>query len=353
MNPPEMIKVYKARVEDALREFFNAKKKEAPDDIVREVIEHLEEYTLRGGKRIRATLVIMGYRLLKGAEDEEIVKAAAALELTQSYMLIHDDIMDESDLRRGGPTYHIIYGEVHRNMGFPGCPKRFGENMAIIAGDLADAYSHELLLSVNLPADVRLRAMRKLTRMVEETGYGQVLDIYSELREDFGEGDLMKVHTLKTAKYTVEGPLHLGAILAGADEDTLRRITDYAIPVGVAFQIHDDILGLFGSEEEIGKPVTSDLAEGKKTLHILYAMEHCTPEEREYLRSVLGRGDVTLEDVERVRDIVRRTGGLDYAAKKAKELVERAKAALEEMEGDDEVKAFLAWLADYVVRRSY
>ncbi len=347
----EMIKEYKRKIEDVLDEFFKEKIEYASrfGTEIKEAVEHLREYTLRGGKRLRAILMIKGYGLLK-EENEEIVKASSSLELIQSYLLIHDDIMDESELRRNGPTYHKIYEKKFKNK-LGNYSARFGENMAIIAGDLADAYAKEILLKSNFPEDLKNKAVKKLTEIIEHTGYGQILDIFSSVREDFGVEDLLKVHKLKTAIYTIDGPLQIGAILAGGDEDYLRKISDYAIPVGIAFQIQDDILGLFGEEDVIGKPVSSDLEEGKKTLHILYAMEN--EEHREYIMSVLGKKNISREELNKVREIVRESGALARAEEFATKLVNDALSALEKIDGRDEAKEFLRYIANYVVKRRY
>jgi len=351
MEPQEMMGKYKQEVEEYLREFFNEKKKELEHWSSREACEILEEYTLRGGKRIRAILMIMGYRLYGGNMGRDIIKAASSLELVQSYLLIHDDIMDESELRRGKKTVHKIYEDIHLKRGYGGSPKRFGENMGITLGDLANAYALEILSSSNFPADRKIKAIEKLNEIIEYTGYGQIIDIYSGMVEEFREEDLLLLHRYKTARYTIEGPLILGAILAG---ESGKGLENYAIPLGVAFQLHDDILGLFGNEEKLGKPVTSDLAEGKKTLLIIKALENASEEERREIFNALGNPAVTMEQLERVREIVKKTGSLDYSIKMAIRLIEEGKSALRHLEvKDEEARSFLLWLADYIIKRSY
>ncbi len=350
MEPQEIMRAYKEKIEGCLREFFEQKKKALEHWSSREACEILEEYTLRGGKRIRAILMVLGYQLYGGSGDE-IFRASSSLELIQSYLLIHDDIMDESDLRRGKKTVHKIYEDIHLKKGFGGRPHRFGENMGIILGDLANAYAMEILASSNFPSERKVKAIEKLNEIIEYTGYGQIIDIYSGMVQEFGEDDLLLLHKYKTARYTIEGPLVLGAILAGASPEGLEN---YAIPVGIAFQLQDDILGLFGSEEKLGKPVTSDLAEGKKTLLIIKALEKASEKERKVIESALGNPAVTLEQLERVREIVRKTGSLDYSRKLAEKLVSEGKRALNALNvKNQEAKDFLLWLADYMIKRSY
>lgn len=337
----EYLKKYPPLVEKELNEFFNEKRKDAGfNPKVLEILDMIAEYTMRGGKRLRPLLMIVGYRLYGGKDEVEVIKASCSIELIQSYLLIHDDIIDDSDLRRKKPTVHKIY---EKNYG----DKKFGQNMAIIAGDLASVYAEEIFDKVKIDEKLKYRALLRMASIVETTGYGQVLDVLSSKMEDFGERDLLLLHEYKTAKYTIEGPLILGAILAGKTDFSL--ITNYAIPVGIAFQLQDDILGLFGTEETIGKPLTSDLEEGKKTLLVLKAMED--ERYRDVIKSVLGKKNVGIEELEKVREIVRETGALEYTYTIAKEMVKKGIEALGEM--DREEKIFLKEFAEYVIERKF
>lgn len=345
------LNVYKGKIEYFLKEFFDRKIREV-DTLgkeIREVVETLKEYTLRGGKRLRAILMIKGYSLLKD-ECDEIIFASSSLELLQSYFLIHDDIIDMSDMRRGGPSYHKIYERKYENR-LNSRARKFGENIAIVAGDLADAYCKEILIRSNFPEDVKFRALKILTEIIEMTGYGQIIDLFSSVKEKFSAEDVMLMHKLKTAIYTIDGPLRLGAGLAGASEEYLEKISKFAIPLGIAFQIKDDILGLFGDEEVIGKPVTSDLEEGKKTLHIIYSLED--PSAEKIIRSVLGKKGIGREEVEAVRRAVVECGGLSKAEEIARNLTEEAVKQLDNLEGRRETKEFLRSLAYYVLERRF
>ena len=340
---------YKEKVEEELRKFFIAKKKEVNNELLLRAVETIEEYTLRGGKRIRALLMLIGYRMY-GGEGDEIIKAAASLELVQSYFLIHDDIMDESELRRGKKTVHKIYEEEHLHGGYPGNPQRFGENAAIIAGDLANIYAFEMLSDTKFPIERKEKAMRELERIMEYTGYGQLIDIYSGALNTFSENDLLLLHEYKTANYTIYGPLALGAILAGQNPSALR---DFAIPIGIAFQLQDDILGLFGDEAKIGKPVTSDLGEGKKTLLIIKALERGNENQHKIIGAALGNPAVTLQQLQEVREIVKNTGSLEYSQALAAELVNKGKSTLAKLEiPSEEYRRILEDMAEYIIRRT-
>ncbi len=345
----EFMAEYKSKVEDELRKFFISKKSELDHALVKRAVEVIEEYTLRGGKRIRALLMILGYRMY-GGEDNEIIKAASSLELVQSYFLIHDDIMDESELRRGKKTVHKIYEEEHLHNGYPGNPLRFGENQAILTGDLANVYAFEILSNSNFPFERKDKARKELERIMEYTGYGQLIDVYSSVLSGFSERDLLLLHEYKTANYTIYGPLALGAILAGANPEPLK---EFAIPIGIAFQLQDDILGLFGDEKKIGKPITSDLAEGKKTLLIIKALENANNSERDIILGALGNPAVTVEQLEKVREIVRSTGSLEYSRNLAAKLVKEGKEALHKLKiPSDKYRKILEEMADYMIKRT-
>ncbi len=352
MSFDEFVKEYRAKVEEELRVFFKNKRRMLNHWTSVEALNAIEEYTLRGGKRLRAILMILGYKMYGGNDEKAIIQASSSLELIQSYLLIHDDIMDESELRRGKKTVHKIYEGIHLSQGFGGNPRRFGESMALILGDLANVYAVEILSSSKFPDDLKIMAINKLNEVIEYTGYGQIIDIYSSMLEDFGEEDLLLLHKYKTARYTVEAPLVLGAILAGKSEEA--KIRDFAIPIGIAFQLQDDILGLFGDEKQIGKPVTSDLAEGKKTLLILKALEKGNEEDREIILSALGNPAVTYEQLKDVREIVRKTGSLDYSINLARKLVNQGKGALSKLNvEEEEYRTILKELADYLINRKF
>ncbi len=353
MELQEIIREYKAKIEVYLREFFSRRKEEVEHWSSKKACEILEEYTLRGGKRLRSILMILGYKMYGGKDESAIVEASTSLELIQSYLLIHDDIMDESELRRGKKTVHRIYEDIHLKNGFGGNPRRFGESMALILGDLANAYAMEILTSSKFPNDLKIMALNKLNEIIEYTGYGQIIDVYSSMLENFDEDDLLLLHKYKTARYTVEGPLVLGAILAGRGEEE-EKIRDFAIPIGIAFQLQDDILGLFGDEEKIGKPVTSDLAEGKKTLLIIKALELSDEKESKKILNALGNPAVTYGQLEEVREIVRKTGSLNYSINLAMKLVKEGKKSLSKLNvEDEEYRKILEELADYLINRNF
>ncbi|GGM69031.1 putative polyprenyl synthetase [Thermogymnomonas acidicola] len=336
----------KGQIDRSLSEFFQEKLSSVHDALTARVVGMIRDFTLNGGKRLRPIISILGHNIFEH-EDGRMLKASLALELAQSYLLIHDDIMDESDMRRGRPTVHVEAGNIYASN-----PRRqkLGENIGIVAGDLAECYAHEVLMGSGFPPERLVRAGAELSSIIETTGYGQVLDIHSSHMEEFCQSDLMRLHLWKTSRYTVQGPLSFGSLLAGRDMD--RNLSYYGYLAGVAFQLHDDILGLFGNQEVTGKPVRSDVVEGKKTLLILKAMEMSGESERKFIQSVLGNPGVTDDDLMRLRDIVVDSGSYQYSLDMMERLVSRAKEYLSRVPGDESAKDFLSWLADFMVRRS-
>ncbi|MEM4090868.1 MAG: polyprenyl synthetase family protein [Thermoplasmatales archaeon] len=298
---------YKPRIDDELSRFFY-EKLEGKSGIEKEVIEALRDFTLRGGKRMRPIFMIMGY-LLNGDNTKEVLKASILLELMQSYMLIHDDIIDESDLRRGFPT-------LQKNFRFN---EQINIGLAIIAADLANAYCHEILLKANFPFNNIRNALLEMEKAYEMTGIGQLNDMTLLFTEKVTIDLVTKVHKLKTAEYTVNGSMKIGASLSGYQN--MASIEKYAIPLGIAFQIQNDILSLFGDEQTLGKSVKSDVQEGKITHLIMFSKQNTSKIEQMFIDSVLGKKDLTDEEFEQFKELIQSSGALE----KAQELKNRTK----------------------------
>lgn len=317
------------------------------------LIDYLQDYTMRGGKRVRPALVVAGYKAVGGRDMEKIIPASLPIEALHSYFLIHDDIIDEDKVRRGEPSLHKLYEKYYRENFSEGNPKRFGENMGIIAGDISNSFAVSQLAETDFGPEVKIEAMKKFEEIHRHTGYGQTLDVIFNQKdvEDVEEKDVLTVHLLKTAQYTIAGPLELGAIFGRGTDGQKEMLREYGIKVGKSFQIYDDMLGLYGKEERTGKPADSDLKEGKKTLLILKALEKGDEEQNKTILDALGNEDVEEEEVERVRKIVKETGSYDYSWKLAMELAEEGKEVLDDDVLDPEIVGFLKGLADYIITR--
>ena len=341
------MKVMKERIDKELESFFRDRESSSLDPVCRSINEHIKDFTMNGGKRVRPIMVVLGHDLF-AEHDPAVYKAAISMELTQTYLLIHDDIMDQSEIRRGKPSLHV---SVRHQLGDKVKEsRRISENMAIVAGDLADSFAHQALLNCGMsPPDI-LKANMELSRIIEMTGYGQLIDIDSANNDSFEQRDLLRLHILKTARYTIEGPLMMGALLSGTTED-IKPLSYYGTLLGTAFQLHDDILGLFGEEAETGKSIKSDVNEGKKTLLMLKAMEKSSPADRKFIMNCLSSGNVSDGDFEKLRSIVKSSGSYDYSRNMMQMMIEKSKEYLSMVKGDPQIKEFLNWFAHYIIER--
>lgn len=311
---------------------------------------------LSSGKRTRARLCFEGWRCAGGSPGHEaVVLAGSALELFQAAALVHDDIIDDADMRRGMPSAHVRFAEMHRQ-GADAPAARFGASAAILLGDL---------LLVLAQAEIG-RATRALStprteaiwnQMTGEVAVGQYLDVRASLLplpDDSLESALagaMRVVRHKSARYSVEHPLVLGAALGGADEDVLRALGAFGAPLGEAFQLRDDELGVFGDPGVTGKPAGDDLLEGKRTPLILIGLQMAGATDREFIRAHLGDRALGESAVERIRSILVGSGAVERHEHLIRELRERALAALAAAPVDEEARTRLEGLADSLTRR--
>jgi geranylgeranyl diphosphate synthase type I len=207
-----------------------------------------------------------------------------------------------------------------------------------------------VLASTGFDERLKKRAILKFSDIIVKTCYGQILDLDSEYRQQISQEDILLTHKTKTAIYTTEGPLHIGAILAGASDDQLKVLSNYAIPLGQAFQLHDDILGIFGDEKEIGKPAGSDLKEGKKTMLILKAYETGNNQQRNTIKNTLGNSKITPQQLESVRQLITDTKSLDYSRNMISSLVTESISYIKDSNLKE--KEILVAIANYMVNRT-
>jgi geranylgeranyl diphosphate synthase type I len=292
----------------------------SPRDI-RPYLEVNREFTLRGGKRFRAILVLAGYYLATGRNPRPALPAAAALEHFQSWMLIHDDIIDHAEERRGGPTVHRAMAQAHGREHREGSSEDYGVGIGITLGDVEEPFTVEAILSTRAPPAPRLAALAEYVRMTRLTAFGQLLDIRSGVLDpgSVREEDVLAVHRFKSAIYTVVSPLKIGALLGGSALPRLRDIETFGTKIGIAFQLRDDVLGAGFDAEASGKS-SNDLIEGKRTLLVVKAWSSGSDADRSRLSRVLGNSQATPEDVERARNVIRDTGSLAYSEKRIDEL---------------------------------
>ena len=352
---PRSLVVFAREAEPRLRTLLDQKRAAARDLPVDlwPAFGALNDYVLRGGKRLRGALCLLGCEA-GGGTREAALPAALGLELLHAYLLIHDDFMDRDELRRGGPTLHVALGRTgavfaHETQVPAG--EHVGGSLAILLGSLCEAWALELVLQSQAPPDRVLRAAQLLARALAEVTLGQALDLAAPLGPPLGREAVLEIERLKTGSYTVELPLLLGARLAGASPETEVALSGYARPLGQAFQIVDDLLGIFGSPQVTGKSAANDLREGKRTLIVLRAFEVASEEDARALRAGLGRRDLTDPDVEALRQVLRRCGAAEWARDEANRLCLEALAALEAPALPAAVAEELRAIAHYTVQR--
>jgi geranylgeranyl diphosphate synthase type I len=282
-----------------------------------------------GGKLLRPAFCYWGYRAAGAPDGAEIVSAAAALELLHVSALVHDDVMDGSDRRRGRPSAHRQFADLHRTAGWSGDAEGFGHGAAILLGDLVLSWADQLLRNCGLAADRVAAGMAVFETMRTEVIGGQYLDLVAQaVADDASVARAMRVLRFKTAKYSVERPLQLGATLAGADPGLVTAFSAFGVPLGEAFQLRDDLLGVFGDPERTGKPAGDDLREGKRTVLVTTAMATAGDADRATLQELLGDPDLDEDGVARLRDVLVRTGAVDEVEKLIATLTAQAADAL-------------------------
>ncbi|WP_246036197.1 polyprenyl synthetase family protein [Sinomonas susongensis] len=311
-----------------------------------------------GGKRLRALFCYWGWRGAGGdVLGRDAVQAGVALELFQGAALIHDDIIDRSDIRRGGPSVHRRFGQLHRDRGWALDEERFGQAAAILTGDLCLSFCEEAFTAIGPAAGSTTSARRIFNTMRAEVMAGQYLDILEEVAgpsrpRSEAVATAANVIRYKSAKYSTEHPLAIGGALAGADAGLLDAYSRFSLPLGEAFQLRDDVLGVFGDPQTTGKPAGDDLREGKRTVLVAYALERTTAEGAALLEASLGRQDLTDDDVERLREVIGGSGALDATEALIDGLSTRAFEALAELPVPEDVRAALQSLGLAAVQRA-
>jgi geranylgeranyl diphosphate synthase, type II len=304
----------------------------------------MRDYPSRPAKGMRPFLCVTACRAAGGVESRALL-TAACIELFQHWILIHDDIEDASELRRGEPTLH----------------RKYSAPLALNAGDALHARMWGALLSNerSLGRDATLRIIEEFSRMVNETTEGQHMELgwVAAKRWDLGEEDYYTMCTKKTSWYTVASPCRLGAIVAGRGEDVLNPLREFGLKLGVAFQIQDDTLNLFGDERKYGKAKSDDILEGKRTLILLHLLSVADPAEKKKLITIMNkaREKKTAADVSYVLALMKDRGAVDYARTRAMTLMTEATAVLEKIkwEGDPDARALLEAFARFAVEREW
>lgn len=338
---------------------FNVTQKE----LVKKMLEHAKEHSLRPAKRVRASFLVYGYLL--GAKnklseiatseipprndaieiDERVWRVAEGVELVHTALLMHDDFMDQDLIRRGLPTTQVYFGnsDVH-----------YGNTMAVNVGDAVLCLGYERMLMSGFDGETSKKIMRQMFRGITNTAFGQAYDVSLGQLGELSEEKVINLHKAKTALYTYENPLLIGGILAGLSEDVLNLLRQYATDGGVAFQLQDDVLGVYGDEKKTGKSANSDLLQGKVTLLIVKVMENGTDEQKKAVMNVWGKQKAEEKDILLAKQAIKESGAYEYSLKIARGLAEKSAetaAKLRNLDLNKEAIDYIEGIARYMVER--
>ena len=347
---------FRVKLDRELAAWLEAKREQAaaagsPETL--ELVDGVGRLATQGGKRLRPALVHYTYRACGGVSDEAALPLALATELLHTYLLFHDDIMDHAEVRRGLTTAHALFRDAHRAQALHGDPQDFGRSVAILLGDLAQSWAVELATGVAVGVASSRELARCFAAMCEEVIGGQYLELLVAQRRAATEEELLRILRLKSGRYTAERPIQLGALLAGAAPEVVAGLSRYGTAVGEAFQLQDDLLGMFGDPETVGKPVDADLKEGKFTFLIHHALARATPGQRRALEAALGNPDATAAESAEALRVLAETGARAAVTAMIGERLRAARAALAELAPDlaPDGRRFLAGLIDYLGER--
>ncbi|MBA3679373.1 polyprenyl synthetase family protein [Candidatus Saccharibacteria bacterium] len=318
----------------------------------KKLVSDTAKQTLRGGKRLRPALAVLGYRIAGGTDDVKIIKAAAALEIFHNYLLIHDDIMDRDDRRHGGANISGLYKKrLAKSLSEPEA-QHVADSFSILAGDINCGLSYEALLAAGFSNDLTLQATARLNKAVFEVAAGQHLDVLGSYAKKLSLQNIIAISQHKTADYSVIMPLQFGAILAGVKNGLLESMSNYGQPLGIGFQLTDDVLGMFGNQKNTGKPILSDLHEGKQTVLMHYGIQLASPKQKKTLSYIVGNPRANLADLKVARQILEENGAKAKTLIIAQQYSKKAISFVPAITKEEQLQKLLIDFADYCVARS-
>ena len=311
----------------------------------------LKNFLIDSGKRFRPLFAAAGFVGSGGVLDQASINAVSSIELVHVCALIHDDLMDGSDTRRGAPSIHKLFEKIHHDEKLTGSSTQFGLASAILLGDLALVWASKALHESGVDPQSLLRALPLYDEMRVELMAGQYLDVYEQALASESIERSLKVARYKSGKYSIERPLHFGASLA--TRSNLDIYTSYGIPLGEAFQLRDDLLGVFGNPDQTGKPAGDDLREGKRTVLIASTLERSNAEAKNRINFLLGKSDLSSAEIEELRGIITSSGAAKFVEDLIDQLTEQSLRALDTEAITPDAKAFLIHMSDVATRRKY
>ncbi len=355
----DILKEEIALIEQALNSYFQEKMEAAASlsPVTRTFYDNIREYIMRGGKRLRPTLITVGYKTIKEVvELEKLYQAALALELLHNGSLLHDDLIDHDESRRGGPTFHVVYRNWFSNNVKPDPAKAedFGMALAILGGDALINMGAQMLTQSDLPDDIGMKCLSYYQLGFQNLVEGVLLELSMVSSKDVTPELYLQMIYMKTA-VLFEHALLMGATMARATESQLQALSTFGKKVGQAFQVQDDILGTFGDEKVTGKPTDGDIREGKKTMLVIQAYRLANEEQHQILDSFLGKSDIAPKEVDQVRDVLNECGALEISQKIMNQLLHDGQSALDTANPPliPKYKQFLLDISEFLVKRNY
>jgi len=332
---------YDATIEEKLKEYFDEIKREARHyhPFINNVYSNLEEYVLRRGKRLASCSTFLTYKGYTDKVDENILRVCIGIEIFRHCILIHDDLVDMDTFRRGGKTIHQIFIE--------GYDSRFGDGVAVFLGNIAFSLASQAIISSGFPIEKTTRVSLLLSKGYKEVNESQILDLLFEHKKNVNINEWQTMAS-KRAASLFKVTMLTGGILGGASEKDLKRLEEAAVNIGYAFDIQDDIIDTFADEKQYGRPPCRDIILGKKPLHVICTLNSANQEGSRALSSLLGRKSLNQEDISLVRDLIRKSGGLETAKSISKNHAETARMLITQTNMSDDVKEFFRSLISYI-----
>ena len=343
---------YRPSIEDSIRDFI-AKKREELSSINIWGNDLMQRFSgfLGQGKMIRGCLVILSYLMYEGKVPEWIIKTASAVELIHSSLLVHDDIMDRDHVRRGNKTLFAQYQELGERKKYHDSA-HFGESLGICAGDIGFFLAFETLSEIDINPDLKVEIFGLWSKELTYVGLAQMQDVYFSISGmEPGEDEILDLYRFKTARYTFSLPLMTGAILAGKDNKTIAHLEKLGECIGIIFQIKDDEIGLFGDELEIGKPIGTDIEEGKKTIYSHYLIKSLHGEDKKLVQNILSKKINTKSAIADLKKMAQKAHVQDKIKKKIFELSEKAGQLIQSLNIEVKYRNILLDILEYNIYR--
>ncbi|MBP9827042.1 polyprenyl synthetase family protein [Candidatus Saccharibacteria bacterium] len=344
----------KTDIDRELAIFFDVKIAAAGriDPDFKRLVSEMKKFALRGGKRLRPFMAWLGYQVAGGKDYPAFLQTAVAWELYHNFAVIHDDIMDNDATRYGGPNIIGVYERQLKRTHTEAVSHHHARNAALLAGDVALGFAFEILQNAPVEPEVRDRLIREMWHLHFSLAAGQLLDDQAGISKEIKVKRIRKIYHYKTARYSMVVPLQSGAVMAGANATILEILEHYGEHAGIAFQIADDLLGMFGSSREIGKPNISDLREGKQTILMHYGFDFASETDKRILKTRFGNPAITTADLKLVRKVLTENGAKAKTIFIAQAEAEAAKKAIARLAMPGSLPQLFIDFTDYLVNRS-